>query len=102
MLTREQRRQLEAEWSSDDRSIASFARLLKTTVLSVMVLGLVWIAGSADRHDNGQQAAVANTPSISHAQSDGSAMRASRQAFDERRAQWEGKAAKPLKQAASR
>lgn len=96
MLTRDERRQLEAEWSSDDRSIAKFARLLKTVVLSIMVVGLLWIAGTGERIDNAQQAA-SNAPSMG--QGDGSAMRASQQAFDERRAQWEGKT---VKQATSR
>ena len=62
MLTHEQRRKLEAEWSSDDRSIAAYARLLKASVLLVLVLGLVWIAGSGDGPGNAQQASAANTP----------------------------------------
>jgi hypothetical protein len=97
MLTREQRRQLEAEWSSDDRSIARFARLLKSGVLGIMVLGLLWIAGTGERQELEQQAAAP----ISRMQSDGSAMRASQQVYDERRAQWEGKPAS-LQRAASR
>ena len=59
MLTREERRKLEAEWSADDRSIASFARLLKTAVLSIVVLGLLWIAGTGERPESGREATAA-------------------------------------------
>ena len=61
MVTRDERRQLEAEWSSDDRLIASFARVIKTVVLMVIVVGLLWIAATGERPDNAQQAG--NTPS---------------------------------------
>ena len=100
MLTREQRQQLEAEWSADELSIVRYARLLKMGVLSVAVLGLVWIAGTADRQETGQQAAAG--VSITRLQSEGSAVRASRQVADERRAQREGNPAARLQQAASR
>ena len=93
MLTREERRKLEAEWSADDRSVASFARLLKTAVLSIVVLGLLWIAGTGERPESGRDATAAV------AQGDGAAMRASQQVYEERRAQWEGKPAQSLKQA---
>ena len=99
MLTRDERRNLEAEWSSDERSIARYARLMKTAVLSLMVIGLLWIAGTGERPDNAQREAAAGA---AMAQGDSASMRASQQAFDERRAQWEGKPAKPLQQAKSR
>jgi|SRR6185436_7381036 hypothetical protein len=102
MLTREQRRQLEAEWSTDDRSMAKFARLLKASVLVVVFVGLACIAGTGERRDEGPQAAAVNPASATRMEGDGSAMRASRQAYDERRAQWEGKPAQPLQRAASR
>ena len=99
MLTREQRQQLEAEWSADEQSIVRYARLLKMGVLSVVVLGVVWIAGTADRQETGQQAGAG--ASITRLQSEGSAVRASQQVADERRAQWEGKPGRS-QQAASR
>jgi hypothetical protein len=61
MLTQEQRRQLEAEWSSDERAIASYARLLKAAVLSLMLLGLVWIGATAEPLDNVEQSAAVDT-----------------------------------------
>jgi len=98
MLTRNERERLEREWSSDDRSMAGFARLLKGAVLSIMIAGLLWIAGTGERADNGRQA-TAGARFIAHG--DGTATRLGQQAYDERRAQWEGKPATPLKQAAS-
>jgi len=100
MLTRQERRNLEAEWSFDDRSIASYARLIKTAVLSIMVVGLLFIAGTSQRADNTQQAAAIGAPAVTHGE--GSAVRASQQAFDERRTQWAGKSAKAMQQAATR
>ena len=100
MLTRDERRQLEAEWSSDDRSIANYARLIKTAVLAIMVIGLLWIAGPGERSDNVQREVAAGAASV--AQGDGAAVRASQQTYDERRAQWEGKSTKAVQQAKSR
>ena len=100
MVTRGERRQLEAEWSADERSIVKYGRLLKMGVLSVAVLGMVWIAGTAGRQEIGQQAGA--DASITRLQGDGKAVRASQQVYDKRRAQWEGKPATPLQQAASR
>ena len=97
MLTREERRKLEAEWSADDRSIASFARLLKGAVLSIVVLGLLWIAGTGERPESGREATAAGAAAV--AQGDGAAMRASQQVYEERRAQWKGTPAQSLKQA---
>jgi hypothetical protein len=100
MLTRYERRKLEAEWSSDDRSIANYARLIKTAVLSIMVLGVLWIAGTGERSDNAQRNAAAGATTA--AQGDGASMRASQQAYDERRAQWKVKSAEAVQQAKSR
>ena len=97
MLTRDERRKLEAEWSADDRSIASFGRLLKSAVLSIVVLGLLWIAGTGERPEGGREATTAGAAAV--AQGDGAAMRASQQVYEERRVQWEGKPAQSLKQA---
>ena len=100
MLTREQRQQLEAEWSADEQSIVRYGRLLKMGVLSVVALGVVWIGGTADRQETGQQAGAG--AAITRLQSEGSAVRASQQVADERRAQREGRPAAQLQQAASR
>jgi len=102
MLTQEQRRKLEAEWSSDDRSILAFARLLKCTVLFVLVLGLVWIGGSGNGPGTAQQASAANAPYAAPPADAGSAMQASRQAFDARQAQWDRSPATRQQKSASR
>src|SRR5690349_16848098 len=101
MLTHKERQQLEAQWSPEERLMAKFARLLGASVLSVMIVGLAWIAGTAER-DDGQQAAAFAPAAVTRMESDGSAMRASQQTYDERRAQWEGKPAQAMQQAASR
>jgi hypothetical protein len=58
MLTPEQRAKLESEWNREDQSIASIARLAKTSILALLVLGLVAI-GSGERSD-GQTAVLAS------------------------------------------
>ena len=77
MLTMEHRRQLEANLSADERSIASLARLIKAGVLCSIIVALVWIGGSVEPRDNAQQAAAVTTASVSVQDGD-SAVRSSR------------------------
>lgn len=81
MITPEQRRKLESEWSSEDRSIANIGRLAKTAVLALMILGLAWM-GAGDESLNSAQQASAPTPKSSWRQTQGeSAVPTSRYEF---------------------
>ena len=79
MITPEQRGKLETKWSSDDRSIASLARRLKATVLTLFVLGLAWIGASGENPNNAQLASmITAAPTAPHQADEGSAVRAAR------------------------
>ena len=78
MLTGKQRRKLESEWSSDDRSIVYIARLAKGAVLLLLILGLAWI-GAGEQSLNNAQEASATTPAFSSREArEASALQASR------------------------
>ena len=77
MLTMEHRRQLEAELSAEERSIAGLARCLRAGVLCSIIVALVWIGGSVEPLDNAQHAAAMSTASVSVHDGD-SALRAGR------------------------
>ena len=63
MITPEQRRKLEAEWSSDDRSIVRMARLARAAVMLMLIVGLAWIGSGNDSSNNVQQASAPTSAS---------------------------------------
>jgi hypothetical protein len=77
MITPEQRRKMESEWSSDEQSIVRIGRLARAAVLLLMILGLAWIGGHDASHD--PQDAAATLPAFaSHQASEASAVQPSR------------------------
>ena len=54
MLTGNERRQLEAQWSSDDWLIASLAWLARIAMLPIVVVALLWNAVTGKRDDKVQ------------------------------------------------
>jgi len=98
MITREQRRKLEAEWSSEDQSIATLARLIKGTVLGLLVLGLTFAVAGQDNAGRAHDAAATGAAQAA-VKVESSSVRAAQQVFAERRAQWEQLSAAPRKTA---
>jgi len=89
MVTQEERRKLESEWSSDDQALAALGRVVKGTVLMVLVLGLAFLAAGPGTLDNARYASETERSQPSNNMGEGSALNATRQVFDERRANWQ-------------
>jgi len=80
-MTPEQRRELEAGWSSEDRSIMRTARRVKSAVLLILILSLAWL-GAHETNSIGpagpQVASTGAAAGSSGPARDGGADRASR------------------------
>jgi len=80
MITPEQRRKLESEWSSDEQSIVRICLLARAAVMLLLIVGLAWI-GLSDRSLNDAQEASAAMPAFSSRQApEATAVQASRDA----------------------
>jgi hypothetical protein len=76
MITPEQRRKMESEWSSEDRSIVNAGRLASGAILLLLIVGLAWIGVHDASLGDAQSASAAKPVSSSRHAYDTSAVRA--------------------------
>lgn len=87
MLTQNERDKLESEWGEDERLGSIIARIAIGVALLLLIASFTWIDDSAG--STGNEGAVDTATPAWRPPHEGSALRASRHVFEERRAQFD-------------